>query len=97
MLICKLRKFKKRYRFFREGEDTIIKRKSDGTLWIASHNGRLEVMLGLMGLADAYYFRRCKPFRDGYIVDWNQVWQHNDSALFDIYKREPKFDNHGKN
>ena len=62
----------------------ILMRKSDGTLWIASHNGRVYSMLALIGEADRFYFRRCKPFKDGYIIDWEQIWQHDDTDLFEI-------------
>ena len=84
-MICKLIRFKKKYRFFRSGREILV-RNSDGTLWIASHNGRVNSMLSLIGEADRFYFRRCKPFRDGYIIDWDQVWEHDNAELFEFEK-----------
>ena len=86
-MLCKLRKFKKKYRFFRNGEKKVLVRKSDNTLWIASHNGTVHSMLALIGEGNKFYFRRCKPFMDGYIIDWDQVWEHNSGSLFEFMDR----------
>lgn len=72
MRLRKLYRFKKWYNYFTD-EETVLKRKSDGTLWIASHNGYANSMTSLFSDSIDYYFRRCKPFKKGYIIDWNQV------------------------
>lgn len=79
----KLWRFKRKYNFFTSSE-TVLIRKSDKTLWIADYHTSFP-MKGLFGNEPCFYFRRCRKFSNGYIVNWNHTWEFDDSRAFDIY------------
>lgn len=78
----KLLRFMWKYKYFRN-KNPVCRRKSDETLWIPSNNGAAS-LAGLFTGEHFFYFRRCKQFCGGYIVDWNQVWQFTELDKFEI-------------
>jgi hypothetical protein len=79
----KLRDFKRKYRFFKDEEPVLI-RKSDRTLWIADYDPD-NPMKGIFEGEVYYYFRRCRKFLDGYIIDRSKVWEFKDPKLFEVF------------
>lgn len=65
-------------------EQTICRRVSDGTYWVASSNGHAHAMSALFSCANKFYFRRIHLFPKGYITSYDDIWEFNNGDLFDI-------------
>jgi hypothetical protein len=68
--------------------ETICRRHSDGTLWIASSNGIGHAMIALVGRGNKFFFRRIHRFAGGWISDFGNTWEFSDGSLFDVISKK---------
>lgn len=75
-------------RYARTWEETVCRRRDDGTLWISSSDGRVKAIAALFGVGNTFFFRRIHKLGGEYLSDFANTWEFSDFSMFDIIEKK---------